>query len=349
MDAKTSQVSNSIKTPEAGCVRVGPIGAIPDLLRTHAGETAEQILAEVGLDLALFDNPENSISFSKAGQLLNLCANRTGIPHFGLLVGQNSGPDALGKLSELVIHSPDAETAMRNIILHLCIHDRGGIPTLTTNNGMAMLGYAVYQPVLEGVSQICMTSMTISCNVMRSLCGETRSPSRVTFTHSQPDDITPYTSFFNVRPEFNSEVNALVFPERWLQTPIPGADAQQYNILLEQLTTIKSQVNLGLIEVIRSLLHPLLVSGNSSEAHLARMLSMHPRTLNRRLKEQGTTFRTLVADARYEISKQLLADSRISAIGISTILGYTDASVFTRAFRRWSGMTPNAWRSQHVQ
>jgi AraC-like DNA-binding protein len=349
MDARTRQISSTFKTPEAGCVRVGPIGAIPALLDTYAQEEPEKILAEVGLDLALFEDPENSISFVKAGQLLKLCAKRTDLPHFGLLVGENSGPDALGKLSELAIHSPDAGTALHNMILHLCIHDRGGIPTLTTNHGLAMLGYTVYQPMQGGVSQVCMASMTICCNVMRSLCGETWAPARVLFTRSQPDDIHPYNSFFKVQPEFDSEVNALVFPERWLQTTIPGADPARYHELVEELTTIKSQVDVDLLEEIRSLLHPLLVSGNCSEEHLARLLSMHPRTLNRRLKAHETSFRDLVSGVRYEISKQLLAESRNSVIEISTILGYADASVFTRAFRRWSGMTPSAWRMQDRQ
>ena len=192
-----------------------------------------------------------------------------------------------------------------------------------------------------------MISMANICNIMRALCGETWTPLQVLLTHMQPDDIHPYTSFFNTKPIFNSDVNALVFPDHWLQKSIPGADPQQYRALVEELTTIKSQVNVDLLEQARSLLHPLLISGRCSEADLAQVLSMHPRTLNRRLKERDTTFRSLIADTRYEISTQLLAESKTSILRISTILGYADASVFTRAFRRWSGMSPNSWRTQN--
>ncbi|MCK5396311.1 MAG: AraC family transcriptional regulator, partial [Gammaproteobacteria bacterium] len=331
----------------AGYVRVGPIAAIPDLLRAHASETPEQILAELDIDRALFDDPENTISYVKGGQLFKLCAKHTDIPHFGLLVGQHAGLDALGRLSEFAIHSPDTGSALHNIILHLCIHDRGGIPTLTTNNSTAVMGFAIYQPMQGGASQICMCSMAIICNIMRALCGETWVPSQVLFTHSQPDDIQPYTSLFNAKLIFNADMNAMIFPDHWLQKSIPGADPQQYQTLVEELTTIKSQVNVDLLEEIRSLLYPLLVSGKCSEADLAHVLSMHPRTLNRRLKERETTFRSLIADTRYEISKQLLAESKTSILRISIILGYADASVFTRAFRRWSGMPPKAWRTQN--
>ena len=347
MDTKASQISNNINVPEVGCVRVGPISAIPGLLRAHARETPEQILAEVGIELALFDDPENTISFVKAGQLLKLCVKHTGIPHFGLLVGQHAGPDSLGRLSEFGIHSPNVESALHNMILHLCIHDRGGIPTLTTNNATAIMRYAIYQAMQGGGSQICMIAITNICNIMRSLCGDSWAPSHVLFTHSQPDDIHPYTSFFNAKVSFNADVNALVFPDRWLRKSIPGADPKQYRTLVQELTTIKSQMDVGLLEQIRSLMYPLIVSGKCSEKQLAQILLIHPRTLNRRLKERETTFRSLVADIRYEISKQLLAESKTSILGISIMLGYADASVFTRAFRRWSGESPKAWRTQN--
>lgn len=349
MDIKTNQKSLRIKTPEEGCVRVGPIAAIPALLEEHARETPEQILAEVGIDLALFDDPENSISFAKIGQLFKLCVERTGLPHFGLLVGQNAGSNVLGRLGEFAIHSPDVGSALNNMIRHLCIHDRGSIPTLTTNNGVAIFGYAIYQPMPGSASQVCMAAMAINCNIMRTLCGEAWSPSQVLFTLAQPDDIHPLTSFFNSKLTFNSDVNALIFPEHWLHKLIPGADAQQYSALVKEMTVIKSRVDVDLLEQIVSLLHSLLVSGKCSETEHAKVLSMHPRTLNRRLKERETTFRSLVADTRYEISKQLLAESRTSILGISIILGYADASVFTRAFRRWSGVTPNVWRLQYRQ
>lgn len=100
-------------------------------------------------------------------------------------------------------------------------------------------------------------------------------------------------------------------------------------------------------EQVYSILRPLIVSQTCSSEHLASMLSLHPRTLNRRLEEQGTSYREIVGNLRYEVAKQFLLDSNMPLIKISTMLGYADASVFTRAFRRWSGITPSAWREQN--
>ena len=347
MDTLASQVSQHTRAPKEGCVRVGPVAAIPNLLRKYSSESLKQVFNEAGLDPALFDNPENSISFIKTGKLLNLCAKSTGIPHFGLLVGQHAGPDSLGRLSEFAIHSPDAGSALKNMILHLSIHDRGSIPSLSTKDGTATVEYSIYLPLQGGSSQISMIALTNICNVMRALCGDTWSPSQVLFTHAEPEDIHPYASIFDAPIRFNADMNAIIFPEHWLKKRIPGANAAQYHQLVEELTTIESRAAIDLIEQIRSLLYPLVVSGNCTEEHLAQMLSLHPRTLNRRLKERDTTFRRLLAECRYEISKRLLEESDISIIRISAILGYADQSIFTRAFHRWSGVSPKEWRSQH--
>jgi len=349
MDVLASQVSPHTRAPKEGCVRVGPVAAIPDLLKKYSSESPEQIFSDVGIDLALFENPENSISFMKTGQLLKRCAESTGLPHFGLLVGQHAGPGSLGRLSEFAIHSPDTGSALKNMILHLSIHDRGSIPSLSVKDGTATIEYTIYLPLQGGSSQISMIALTNICNVMRALCDDTWSPSQVLFTHAQPDDIHPYASIFNAPIRFNADMNALIFPAHWLNKSIPGANPKQYLKLVKKLKTIQSRASIDLLEQIHSLLYPLIASGNCTEERLARMLSLHPRTLNRRLQERDTSFRTLLAESRFEIAKRLLEESDMSIIRISAILGYADQSIFTRAFHRWSGASPKQWRSQHGQ
>ena len=344
---KTSTDNRSLKVPDPGSVRVGPVAAIPALLRKHANEPPEQILAEVGLDLALFEDPDNSISFVDVGRLLNLCAKRTGLAHFGLLVGQQAGPAAVGQLAELMAHAPNVGTALHSMILHVCLNDRGAVPTLTSEDGIAKLGNAVYIPMHEGIRQISDASLAIVCNLLRALCGETWAPAEVRFSHSAPRNNKPYEVFFRSPLVFEAEENALVFPARWLQQPLPGADIKQHILTVKRLTTIEAGMGIDFQEQVYSILRPLIVSQTCSSEHLARMLSMHPRTLNRRLQDQGTSYREIVGKLRFEVAKQFLLDTNMSLIKISTLLGYADASVFTRAFRHWAGITPSAWREEN--
>jgi AraC-like DNA-binding protein len=84
----------------------------------------------------------------------------------------------------------------------------------------------------------------------------------------------------------------------------------------------------------------LLLAQGASGDQVARLLLMHHRTLNRRLKAEGTTFQELLDEVRFEAACQLLDTARIPITEIAASLGYAETSAFSRAFRRWSGATP---------
>jgi len=88
-----------------------------------------------------------------------------------------------------------------------------------------------------------------------------------------------------------------------------------------------------------------LIVGQYSADQTAALFGMQRRTLSRRLREEGTTFEALLAEIRYETARQLLTDTRMPMHNIAEAIGYAEVSVFTRAFKRWSGTTPSVWRS----
>ena len=79
---------------------------------------------------------------------------------------------------------------------------------------------------------------------------------------------------------------------------------------------------------------------------MADLLAMHRRTLSRRLKDSGSGYRTITNEIRFEIARQLLDETDVSLGQSAAALGYSEASAFTRAFRRWSGQTPSDWRAE---
>lgn len=335
------------QSPAQQSVRVGPLLSVPALLEQYADEPVEQILAEVGLDLELFSDPENSITFKDVGRLLDVSAKKSGIAHFGLLVGQQPNPAALGHLGDLARYAPNAGSALYSMILHACLNDRGIATTIKIRNDTASLAQSIYVPVHTGIRHIYGASLAILCGLMRGLCGESWNPAEVRFSNSPPADIKPYKSFFHAPIIFEAEEDALIFPERVLHHPLPNPDEVQHRNALKRLTTIEAGLGIDLLEKIRSVLPPLIVSQNCKIQQIADMLSMHPRTLNRRLKAHNTSFRQIVGETRYDIAKHMLADDGIAILKISNTLGYAEASEFTRAFKRWSGMTPSVWRERY--
>jgi len=326
-------------------LRVGPLIEVPQLLRERGVDPVEMI-SSAGLDITLLNDPENMIAFAAMGRLLKLCAARTQCPHFGLLVGQRSGPDCLGIIGLLAQKMPNVGSALRSLILHLHLHDRGAVPVLSVEQGVVVLSYLIYQQGVEGSNQIYDGAIAIIFNIMRALCGPAWLPTEVLFSHHPPGDIQPYHHFFQAPLRFDREQTALVFPAKWLNHTVMGADPLIRQQFEQRIAVLENLDHRDLVGQLRSVLRTLLITRRSSLEQVAQIFSMHRRTLNRRLEEQGCTFQGLVDEVRYEIVRQLLENTRLSMCQIAATLDYADASAFTRAFRRWSGTTPTAWRSR---
>ena len=328
-----------------GGLRVGPLIEVPQVLR-ELGVDPTEAIGGVGLDLSLFENPENTISFAAMGRLLKRCAARTQCAHFGLLIGQRGGPASLGILGQLLQHSPDVGSALRGAILHLHVHDRGAVPALAVERGVAVLSYLIYQPGVEGTDQIYDGALAILFNTLRALCGSGWLPIEVLFSRRRPGNIQPYRDFFRVPLRFDTEQTALVFPAQWLDRAVPGADPVPRQRIERRIAALASLDQPDLVSQLRRVLRVLLITRRSSLAQVAQLFSMQGRTLNRRLKARGATFQALVDEVRYEIARQLVEHTHMSMSEIAATLDYAAASAFTRAFRRWSGTTPAAWRAR---
>jgi len=87
-----------------------------------------------------------------------------------------------------------------------------------------------------------------------------------------------------------------------------------------------------------------MVKNKITVSEIAKQFNMHERTLNRHLKEEGTSFRKEFDSIRYKTAKQLLANTSMPLSKISTALGYSDSTAFAHAFKRWSGHSPRSWR-----
>jgi AraC-like DNA-binding protein len=206
---------------------------------------------------------------------------------------------------------------------------------------VAEFGYAIYHRGVQGADQIYDAVLAAITNYMRELCGSSWVPSEVFVAHAPPSDVSPYRRLFRCPVRFDSELTALRFPSHWLKRPVPGADPRTLRILEKQASELPQP---DLIEKLQRSLRVLLVSGVTSGDATADMLAMHRRTLNRRLKEQGTTFREVLEDVRFEAARQLLSATQLALDDVAAALGYAGVSPFTRAFRRRSGVAPGQWR-----
>jgi len=323
---------------------------LPDLL-TRMGLAAEPIIRAADIDPRLFDDPENTISFRGLGHLLAHCAAVAACPHLGLLIGRRAGLNALGKLASLIRNAPDLGSALRTMIRYLHLHDQGAVPMLWEHDDTAILGYVIHLPDVPATAQIYDGAVAIIYNILKELAGSTWEAREVRFHRPPPTDLRPYRENFRTRVHFSTEHAAVVFDTPWLRRRLDGADAQVYQRALREAEALDGAGVGDLAANLRRVLRRLVVGGaglhGTSLPAVARLFAIHPRTLNRRLRDQATSFKALIDDTRYEIARQLLRDSPLSLLEVALTLGYADESAFSRAFRRWSGTGPAVWRTGH--
>jgi AraC-like DNA-binding protein len=236
-------------------------------------------------------------------------------------------------------------TALNEVISNIDLHDRGATAFIQVGDTTTLLGYAIYNARVKGADQIGDAAVAIMWNIMRGLCGPEWKPIEVCFRHDVPADPGAYSRFFATAPlRFNAPHNALIFSTDWLTKPIQQADPQLRQHFLQHIDDMRRYTDQDFCGKAYQVLLLLLGKQRCTLDEMARHFSMHPRTLNRRLKDSGTSFRELFAEARHQTARQLLCDTRSSIETIASLLGYSDATAFNRAFARWEGTPPALWR-----
>ena len=155
-----------------------------------------------------------------------------------------------------------------------------------------------------------------------------------------------HRAYFGCPIGYGASHNALILNSSDLDRPFPGHNPQLLEILTPALASAlrELEANSSVGEQVKVILKRRMASGRPELSDIARELGMSERTLQRRITDEGATFRQLLLEARQELGRQLLGNSSAEIEEIAYLLGYQDTSSFYRAFRYWEGVTPNRWR-----
>jgi AraC-like DNA-binding protein len=335
-------VSNAAARP--GTVRTGGLTGFPALVAELGGDPGG-LLARCGLPPNALADADNVIPFVIGARLLHLAAEETGCLHFGLLLGQRQDLALLGPIGFLMQHSPDVRSALRCLLEHMHLHVQGAVATLSTANGLASLAYSVQLGGVVGVEQVYNVCMANEVRFLQLLCGTHWRPTAVDLCYRAPRDEKPFRDFFGVPVHFDRPNSAVLFSADSLDKPISSADPKLRVILQKYIQQIESQHADDFVGQLRQVIRTLLPTGSCTADRVAGLFCVHRRTLHRLLAAQGTTFEQVVDGMRREIALQILDQSDVKLMQLSEMLGYHEASAFTRAFRRWTSQSPSEWRA----
>lgn len=328
-----------------GLTSVGGFSALPSLLNEFGCELTA-ILEQAGLARDLLDSPDNMISAADLSRLFKTCVVESRCPHVGLLVGQESSPPSLATLDELIQCSTTVGEALAAFLHDYSRQNRMAGVDIKAQGSVAILSFAVYAQV-EHADAICDAALALFTKVIREMCGEGWTPSEVLLPRYRPLDPRPYQNFFRSHLRFEEETAALVFDRQLLAQPLAGTKGVVVPTPEKRMALREAQDHAFLKDELRRVLRLQLLRGKSSAEEIAELFEMRHRTFHRRLRAEGTALRTISNEIRLEIARQLLADTHIPLSQIAAALAFSEASAFTRAFRRWSGETPSAYRAEH--
>ncbi len=172
----------------------------------------------------------------------------------------------------------------------------------------------------------------------------------VEFAHENDRFHDQYETYFGGPVTFGHDENRIAFSGEIVDRAVAGA-VPSTRTFLEELAiskvtrhTAANAPSQDFVEVLRADLKELILAGDFDEATIARRFSISPRTMQRRLAAQNLAFRELVDEIRAQLAMELLAKPEFTIQEIAAKLGYTQASSFHRAFKRWTGQTPSEVR-----
>lgn len=190
--------------------------------------------------------------------------------------------------------------------------------------------------------ELCLASLKVICD---DLLGQPLPLLAARFEHSAPDYQARYGECFACSLQFETTTNAFAFDKRWLDHPLPLADAITHQAMAERcrkqnLEFTGRQAWLGRI---RQLLANQLSAAPGIEG-LAEQMNCSARTLRRHLHDLGCSYQELLDELRFERAKQWLADDELPIYRIAEQLGFSETASFRHAFVRWSGVAPSQFR-----
>ncbi|QMW16275.1 AraC family transcriptional regulator [Pseudoalteromonas sp. MT33b] len=327
----------------------------PDLIRVSALHgyieiieskliNPDALLSRVGLDRKQLQEPNNFIQYQQLIELLEITAKELDLPYFGLELGRWQSLNILGSVGYLMGNCDSLEMALKNLTKYYHVHQNSADLLLEIGQDYVKLSFLVRSKLKVSVYHGADLALSVGVNLLKQLTDDQIKLHRLELPHSANTNTSVYRQALGQVPVFNCPHTALIFDRKYLKLPIKNSDKQLFSILSQQLGHLNDSKRENISDHVEVLIKQYLLHEQFGVNLIAEKLSMSSRSLQRHLTQQGTTFRELVDDIRCNLAHQYLTESSLSLSNISDILSFSNYSEFTRAFKRWYGVSPKDYR-----
>ncbi len=320
---------------------------IADLLEAR-GRPATKILQGLGLDRAALDRPGARIPFVTHAALYDSAAEHLNDPGFGLHFGSRVDPLDAGVLGFLVANSPTLGGAMDNMAAYLKLMTEGTKLSIESGDGLAVAAFRIIDPKVERFAQLEAFGLALMMNICRFVVGRRLKPEWVECLHNHRQVLEGLEQFFGAPVRIGQNRTAIVLNADLLDLPCRNADQRLLKILKAHCDDLLVELSqtADLKQHVAHLVSSHLPSSPVTAKSIASELGMSERTIARRLSEEGLSFGQIVEDVRRRLAERYLREPDMRPSQIAYLLGYSEPSAFTRAFRRWTGQSPSEYQAR---
>lgn len=311
------------------------------------GGSADALLRQAHISPELLRDADSLVPAQSLCDLLEISARDLACEDFGLRLSTHQGISMLGMVGFAIQQEATVGEALQALGKYLHLHSQAGVIHLSEHQGMAFLQYTPLFDYQGQSRQLIDLTLGVGLNLFHRLSGGQLKAQGIYLSYDTPQNLGLYAKLFKAPLRFNQELNGVTLDAASLSMAIrkPAAESKlQLDHYFSQLEHAQADT----LEFRVSLLMRQLVSAEEfSQAQLASLLGVSARTLQRRFKEQGTSYQQLLDDTRKGMALRYLKESTVSVTQLAVLLGYAEVSVFSRAFQRWLGCSPRQYLATH--
>lgn len=332
--------------PSHGTMKAcGFFEGIETLVRNHGGRF-EAVIERHGIDPSTAQDADYAVRCVSAAAILEHCSRAFDDRLFGLRLGESLQGEVYGALTSYARVAPDMREAIAVLLEYMpVLYCPGADAEFVAGKQTAEFRWrpnadfaCSEQANYLGQSQV--------LRFLRDLAGPGFRPSAVhVASEASHHDIEAMERFFGCKVHGGAASNVISFPTALLDTRNAAANPMLFGLLGSYFEQVRRSGQGSLVDDVRAFARATLATGDCTIERCAAKLEASVRTIQRRLIEQGRRFSDIVEMERIEAAKRALAETRHSLSDIALNLGYSDQSSFGRAFKRWTSLTPQAFRA----
>lgn len=329
-------------------VRIDALRNFREVVRSLGGNP-EALLRRAQIDPELLANRHAVISYRTMVHLLERCASELNCSDFGLrLAEMQGGAKVLGPIEIAMRNSTSLRDALRYCADHIQAYSPSAQICLEPEAGgdRTFVRFEILLAHLPFQRQAVEQALLLTQHAAHSISAGQARACEVWFSHEPLLSSMTYRGYFHAIVRFGQASNGLFFYNRDLVRAIADPDPQLYELATTYIETRFPSPTMTMTTRVRSIVGKLLIAGQCTNSRVASTLGLHPRTLQRRLREEGECFETIKDSVRRDVALRYLRQPDVPLIRVAEMLGYSEASVLSRSCYRWFSASPRQLRSR---